>query len=507
MGVLLSKYRETDKNNWSKTACLSLLAITGLVSVLLFFKASAIQKAASEIEDIFALAGILDAAKQFAAYFNILRVLAAAGLIFLTADFLAYKEEQRWFSKLAGLSAMTTSFLAVIGYWKLGSAFNKLSSFESLLNMDFETEAMIFDSNYTFANILLAVSFLSAAAGTVFWVLSFTQKKIYAIGGVSSALSYQKDTESQNAEAASADNTSDENNDGINSQTQQVSVIQPAEKEPKEPFDWKKYKVHAMAAGGILTAVAAFFVWNTFFNFTEVDVFDHIEVRYYGVDGRGTVSIQELRDVLSEVKILEFLDTVKYSADKNSKLSDGDTIILSAEYDKELMKKNKIKVKAFQKEYTVKGLDIIPKTVSEIEGYEDIQTELRNRAKVLCEEDYKNNSYSYRDITSYKLSEETFFYGDSEEDGAHDAYNRERTYYYGTLAVVYKVTYSYRLIFSETRTETEYVMYTYTGIIKNGETGVFEKGKYSPKLLRIYRAALPAVEIDLEHNYKLKKVN
>ena len=511
MGELLSKYRETDKTGWSKIVSLSFLGITGLVLVLLFFRIMAIQKGAAEIESILETGGVLGSIKQFVVYFNILRVTAIAGLVFFAADFLAYKEEQRWLCKLAGLSAMTAAFLTVISYWKLGSTLGRMTSVESLFSMDFESAAAVFDSSYILANILLAVSVLSAAAGAVFWVLYFKQKKVYSLDGFSIAVSKLQETEPQDSGADSADSALSDSSEHMSSQAQPGAVIAAAENGPKEekvqkePFDWKKYKVHGMAAGGILAAAALFLVWNTFFNFTEVDVFEHVRVEYQGVDGRGSVVIGEIYDAFTDEKIQEFLDTVKYSADKTSELSDGDTIVLSAEYDKELMKKNKIKVNEFQKEYTVESLDIIPKTVSEIEGYEAIQTELKNKAKVLCEEEYKNNSY--QNITSYKLSEETFFYGDSETDGSLDAYNRVREYYYGTLAVVYKVTYTVKYIFGDTRTETEYVMYTYTGIIKNGKTGVFEKGKYSPGLRKLRRAALAAVEIDLENDYKLKKIN
>ena len=511
MGELLSKYRETDKTGWSKIVSLSFLGLTGLVLALLFFKVLAVQKGAAEIESIFEIGGILESVKQFVAYFNILRVTVIAGLVFLTVDFLAYKEEQRWLCKLAGLSSMAAAFLAVISYWKLGSTLGRLTSLEALLSMDSDTAAAVFESSYTLANILLAVSTLSAAAGIVFWVLCFKQKKVYVLDGFSIAVSNRQESESQGRRADTADSALNDSGDGMISQTQQGAVTAAAEngpeeaKVPKEPIDWKKYKVHGIAAGGILAAAALFLVWNTFFNFTEVDVFEHVSVEYQGVDGRGSVVIGGIYDAFTDEKIQEFLDTVKYSADKTSELSDGDTIVLSAEYDKELMKKNKIKVNEFQKEYTVKGLDIIPKTVSEIEGYEAIQTELKSKAKVLCEEEYKNNSY--QNITSYKLSEETFFYGDSETDGSLDAYNREREYYYGTLAVVYKVTYTVKYIFGDTRTETEYVMYTYTGIMKDGKTGVYGKGKYSPGLRKLRRTALAAVEIDLESDYKLKKAN
>ena len=302
-----------------------------------------------------------------------------------------------------------------------------------------------------------------------------------------------RETGSEDGEVDVTNTTLNDNNDDMSSQTQQEAIIPTVDKKPKVRLgDLKKYKIQGMVAGGIIAIVIAFFVWNTFFNFIEVDIFEHLTVVYYGVDGIGTVQTRVVPNEFLDERIQEFLATIKYSTDKYYKLSDGDIIVISAEYDKELMKENKIKVNEFQKEYIVEGLNKIPKTVNEIEGYESMQTELRNRIRILCDEEYLSDS------SSYTLSEETFFYGDTEE------YSQSRTYYYGTLAVVYKLTYKEQSI---SDVGVGYIMYAYTGIIKNGKTGVFEEGKYSFRLVRLSRNTLPAIEIDLENNYKLKKVN
>ena len=137
---------------------------------------------------------------------------------------------------------------------------------------------------------------------------------------------------------------------------------------------------------GIIVAVigvAGWFIYDTFFHLQKVDLFaydDGIEV--YGYSGTGV-----LEDCIWEYKgeyigeqpyASEFYDTVSYEVDKEKNLSNGDTITITAKYDKALARKAKIKVKSDTKEYEVTGLneryaangsDIDPKDVAAMKSY------------------------------------------------------------------------------------------------------------------------------------------
>ena len=123
--------------------------------ILLLFNVLTMQQRVAEFKGGAGIIAVRYSARHFATYFNILRVISIVGLVFFIVDFFAYKEERRWFSKLAGLSAMIMTFFVIIFYWKLESALSKLTSIDVWLDIILDKEQMIFNNNYTMVNVLL----------------------------------------------------------------------------------------------------------------------------------------------------------------------------------------------------------------------------------------------------------------------------------------------------------------------------------------------------------------
>lgn len=107
---------------------------------------------------------------------------------------------------------------------------------------------------------------------------------------------------------------------------------------------------------------------------TSIDLMDYVTVTFSGVDGQGTavcnVDMAKLEQDLSGDKdgeisqeeleqlawIAQFELTVSYQLDKETGLSNGDQVTVSATCDEDFAKDNKVKVSEGKKEFKVEGL-------------------------------------------------------------------------------------------------------------------------------------------------------
>lgn len=140
---------------------------------------------------------------------------------------------------------------------------------------------------------------------------------------------------------------------------------------------FKKILVGVIA---LTVGIASYCVYDNFFNYEEVDLFaDKPEVATEGYDGVGIVTYDTQQAYADGTYVLDdedsdysdydsestskeaqarrdFADTVTYSFNDTANFSNGDKVVITADYDEDLAKEAKIKVKEDSKTYKVSGL-------------------------------------------------------------------------------------------------------------------------------------------------------
>jgi len=210
--------------------------------------------------------------------------------------------------------------------------------------------------------------------------------------------------------------------------------------------------VVALGAGG-------WFVYDTFFNFTEVDLFVYWdELQFNGYSGEGWFDDSEGMyydgDWIGEpAYTADFYNSIYYTFDKTDGLSNGDVVTVTVSYDKAAARKCKVKVKSDTKQYTVEGLreryksdlsDMDPEELSEIKSYMDDYM-----ARYALERDYDLEGM-------VKL----YYIAPSVAEGWD--YETDEEIYEDQIVAVYKAYYTW---FDET--ETEYLVVTLSPIDKS----------------------------------------
>ena len=141
---------------------------------------------------------------------------------------------------------------------------------------------------------------------------------------------------------------------------------------PKAPMDPKKKKKRIIlfsclgAAFLALIAVGLFLLF--YFSFTRIDASKIYEIKYEGVNGKGraTISVdmecEELKDIANDQNSVDainkyyLIDSIYFYAEPSDNLSNGDTIKVTADYNEDKFKKNKIKLSNTTFEIKVEGL-------------------------------------------------------------------------------------------------------------------------------------------------------
>lgn len=202
----------------------------------------------------------------------------------------------------------------------------------------------------------------------------------------------QQNTEpQQNNTVPQANNAVSQPNFQAQNYTQQNMNYAPA-MQPKKPKN-KKMLIGIIGGACALVAiivVAAVLVVN---HKTKINLNDYINIEYDGYDTYGRASIdfdsdkyfEDLQKASSSFKRVymsegannllsyyyDMIDSLDYSLDKNSELSNGDTVTVSFEFDNEAAAKFKIEYVGEPTEYTVEGL----KEVKKIDPFDGIRVD------------------------------------------------------------------------------------------------------------------------------------
>ena len=117
----------------------------------------------------------------------------------------------------------------------------------------------------------------------------------------------------------------------------------------------------------------------------KVDLMSFATIEFTGLDSKGkavltvnwgdfenaVLSEKDQESITSLNKVIELEDSIKYSVNQTERLSNGDEVILSVEWDKEIAKKYNLKFTATDKKITVSDL----LTATEIDLFQEISIE------------------------------------------------------------------------------------------------------------------------------------
>lgn len=149
----------------------------------------------------------------------------------------------------------------------------------------------------------------------------------------------------------------------------------------------------------IVAGIAGFFIWSTKIKTTEVDLTSRIPqsaITFLGENGEGTAQIDEVkaRNAIEagDKKAKKFIEGVSYTIDKDTNLSNGDEITVTADYSATDQETYRIEPKNTSRKFVVKGLKTT-ETQRIVIDYND---------KGLYDYSLNNEVYSYDD---YYLAE------------------------------------------------------------------------------------------------------
>lgn len=150
--------------------------------------------------------------------------------------------------------------------------------------------------------------------------------------------------------------------------------------------------IFAVTGGG-------YYIWNTFFNFTKIDLSSNIELTIDGISGNAYISDikNDIKYDKNDAQISEFISNLNYDYSKSNKIKNGDEITVNVVYDKKKAKKLKLKITKSSKKIKVKKLNY------RFDSASDISTEIVQLVKSKGESEL-NKFYSNDPYYSYNFS-------------------------------------------------------------------------------------------------------
>lgn len=234
-----------------------------------------------------------------------------------------------------------------------------------------------------------------------------------------------------------------------------ASTEPAAEKE--KFFKTKKGKITLGAIIAAAVIIVALIVWAVFFNKTEIDAFEDIQIEYTGDNGQGYayVSAGDIDYDINEPGVGYFVNSLYYDVENNGQLSNGDKVKITVQYSKATADGLDIKLKEESKEFEVSGL------IEKYASAADIDPELYDKAYQEAIESAEDRAYGDKQSKFYKA----YYVTEQRSDG---------TYGNNDLVFVFQETYeTYDIESKGNVKKTRYI-----GMYTNFDSGYNEDGYY-----------------------------
>lgn len=384
-----------EKYAKKKTVFFASLGISGLLTLyFLISKLSGSGSADSMLDS-------LDSISLMATLFQIIFYVLLLGSVALAvlAGYYFFNKDKKDYVMLGefvyGALSTLLSLLSISGVNAIASAARVISSgnWLSVLNIDYDA---IMNASGNINNLI----YLGLVAFILNIIILLIIKKVININGFEFELD----------EGDTVSDTSSTNID-INTDKLKETAGKATEK-TKELFT----KYRNIIIGAIIVVVIAFGIYkiyDSFFNYTTINISEHAKMTFAGKDGDGHISDfdNEIDYDKSNTELSKFVNTVYPSYDAED-LSNGDKVKVTMNYSKETAKANNIKVIGETKTFVVEGLTERYKKASDLP--DKLVKLLKKESEESVKESYDSNEYHTYDIIFNSL-----WYG-HDEDGDMD---------------------------------------------------------------------------------------
>lgn len=196
----------------------------------------------------------------------------------------------------------------------------------------------------------------------------------------------------------------------------------------------------------LVLVIGGFFIYDNYFNKTNIDLMSNLKVEFSGYDGEGIMKISQgdIKYDKSNTEIADFLKGVTYSYNGAGTLKNGDKVNIYTTYSSLTASRLKLNITGVSKTVTVKGLTEVYSKASDVPA--KIQAAAKKRLLSIAESYYKTNS-----TTQFSHQFVSLYFGNHQSIKTSDI-----------IAAVFKVDYT---VVASGTTGTYYdVLYLYNNI-------------------------------------------
>lgn len=201
----------------------------------------------------------------------------------------------------------------------------------------------------------------------------------------------------------------------------------------------------------IVLAIILFVKFSVTSKKDDLSVARYIIATLEGVNGRGrvTLTLDEIglmnalygTDITEEEKVEfeKFTSTISINCDKTDKLSNGDTVVITAQYDGDIVGQAGVKGNKSTRTYRVSGL----KNGTELDAFSDVQIVASGVSPFVTVKCENKSTHEYLKNLEYEVDKEK---GNAEGDTvtitckADESDAAEKGYFFNTLTLKYKIS-------------------------------------------------------------------
>lgn len=223
----------------------------------------------------------------------------------------------------------------------------------------------------------------------------------------------------------------------------------------------------------IVLAIILFVKFSVTSKKDDLSVARYIIATLEGVNGRGrvTLTLDEIglmnalygTDITEEEKVEfeKFTSTISINCDKTDKLSNGDTVVITAQYDGDIVGQAGVKGNKSTRTYRVSGL----KNGTELDAFSDVQIVASGVSPFVTVKCENKSTHEYLKNLEYEVDKEK---GNAEGDTvtitckADESAAAEKGYFFNTLTLKYTISGTDRYVSSPNEIDSD----LYRGISK-----------------------------------------